>query len=106
LIYGSRSGKSLVAPLVAIFLVSFPDYSQILASAEVGTVIVITSDKSQAPSVLGFASRKLKAVRGSQGKLRSHVQLNSGHDLVGHLRHAEINIQGQLTARDHPRKIS
>jgi len=102
---GAAAGKAFVAPLVAIFLVSFRDYSQILASGEVGTVIVITLDKSQARSVLGFASRKLKAVRSSQGKLRSRVQFNSGHDLVGHLRNAEINIQGQLSARDHPRKI-
>ena len=61
---------------------------------KVGTVIVIASYKRQAQLILGFASRKLKAVRSSQGKLRSRVQLNSGHDLVGHLRHAEINIQG------------
>jgi hypothetical protein len=41
----------------------------------IGKPVVIASDESQARVILGFASRKLKAVRSSQRKLRSRLQL-------------------------------
>ena len=54
LICGRRSGKSLIAALIAVYLACFRDYSDILAPGEVGTVMVIASDKRQARVILGY----------------------------------------------------
>jgi hypothetical protein len=54
LICGRRSGKSLVAALIAVFLAVFRDYTSYLAPGEVATIMVIAADRKQARVVLGY----------------------------------------------------
>jgi hypothetical protein len=53
IIAGRRSGKSIVASLVAVYL-SLRDYSAHLAPGEVGTVMAIASDRKQARVILSY----------------------------------------------------
>ncbi len=57
---GRRSGKSLVAALVAVFLAAFRDYGEVLAPGEIGTIMVIASDRRQARVVLGYINAFLE----------------------------------------------
>src|ERR1035438_10452220 len=43
LIAGRRSGKSLIAALVATFMATLIDYKDVLAPGEVGTVLILAS---------------------------------------------------------------
>jgi hypothetical protein len=54
LICGRRSGKSLTAALIAVFLAAFRDYSAYLAPGETGVVMVIASDRKQARVILNY----------------------------------------------------
>lgn len=54
IIAGRRSGKSRIAALVAVYLAAFRDYAKVLAPGEVGTVMIIASDKRQARTVLSY----------------------------------------------------
>jgi terminase large subunit-like protein len=54
LICGRRSGKSLVAALIAVFVAVFRDYTSVLAPGEVATIMVIACDKRQARVVLNY----------------------------------------------------
>src|SRR2546426_957423 len=51
---GRRGGKSIVASLVAVYLACFKDYSRYLQPGEIGTVMVIAADRSQARTVLRY----------------------------------------------------
>ena len=53
-IAGRRSGKSFVAALIAVFLACFRDYGDVLAPGEVGTVMVIASDRRQAGVIFNY----------------------------------------------------
>jgi hypothetical protein len=54
LVCGRRSGKSLIASLIAVFLACFRNYEDILAPGELATVMVIASDKKQSRVVLSY----------------------------------------------------
>jgi len=54
LICGRRSGKSRIAAATAVYLAAFRKYDKILAPGEIGTVMVIASDKRQARTVLSY----------------------------------------------------
>lgn len=60
-IAGRRSGKSLIAALVAVFLACFKDYSDVLAPGEVGTVMILSSDRRQARVIFGYILAFLEA---------------------------------------------
>jgi hypothetical protein len=53
LICGRRSGKSLIAALVAVYL-ALRDYSAYLAPGEIGVLMVIASDRKQARVILNY----------------------------------------------------
>ncbi len=57
---GRRGGKSLAAALVATFLAAFRDYGEVLALGEIGTIMVIASDRRQARVVLGYINAFLE----------------------------------------------
>jgi hypothetical protein len=54
LIAGRRSGKSLISALVAVFLAAFKNYDDVLVAGEVGTLMVIASDRKQASVILKY----------------------------------------------------
>jgi hypothetical protein len=61
-ICGRRSGKSLIAALIAVYLACFRTYEKILAPGEIGTVMIIASDKRQARVILGYINGFFDAV--------------------------------------------
>ena len=54
LIAGRRSGKSLTAALIATYLAAFKTYDDVLTEGEVGTLMVIASDKKQARVIFNY----------------------------------------------------
>jgi hypothetical protein len=54
LIVGRRGGKSLAAALIATFLAAFRDYSHVLNEGEIGTLMVIASDRRQARVIFSY----------------------------------------------------
>src|ERR1700723_255967 len=46
-IAGRRSGKTIIAALVAVFLACFRDYSKILAPGETGILMILSADRKQ-----------------------------------------------------------
>ncbi len=62
LIVGRRGGKSRIAALVAVFLACFRDYRGILAPGELGTLMVIASDRDQAQMVFRYIAGLLEDV--------------------------------------------
>ena len=55
-IAGRRSGKSLIAALVAVFLACFCDYSDALAPGETGTIMILGSDRRQCRVILQYVA--------------------------------------------------
>jgi hypothetical protein len=53
-ICGRRSGKSLIAAMIALFLSCFRDYSNVLVPGEMGVVMLVASDRRQARVLLGY----------------------------------------------------
>jgi len=51
---GRRAGKSLIAALVAVFLACFVVYAQHLAPGELGTIMIIASDRRQARTIMRY----------------------------------------------------
>jgi hypothetical protein len=51
---GRRSGKSLIAALLAVFVALFRDYGQYLAPGELATVMVVAADRRQARVILRY----------------------------------------------------
>lgn len=61
-IVGRRGGKTRVAALVAVFLACFRNYAAILAPGEVGTVMLIASDRRQARVLMRYVTGLLDGV--------------------------------------------
>jgi ribosomal protein L37AE/L43A len=53
-IAGRRSGKSVIASLIAVFLAAFKNYDDVLNPGEIGTLAVIASDKRQARTIFNY----------------------------------------------------
>jgi hypothetical protein len=53
-IAGRRSGKSIIASLIATFLAAFKSYDDVLSPGEIGTLAVIASDKRQARTIFNY----------------------------------------------------
>lgn len=58
-ISGRRSGKTLTAALIAVFLACFRDYSGILAPGETGILMILSADRRQARTILGYINALL-----------------------------------------------
>ncbi len=54
LLCGRRSGKSLIAALIAVFLAVFRDYTAYLAPGELATMMVIAADRRQARVIMRY----------------------------------------------------
>lgn len=61
-VVGRRGGKSRIAALVAVFLACFRDYRAVLAPGEVGTIMIIASDRRQARSVFRYVVGLLEGI--------------------------------------------
>jgi hypothetical protein len=62
LICGRRAGKSFILALCAVFLAVFYDYRQFLAPSEVGTILIIATDRRQARNIFRFIRGLLTGV--------------------------------------------
>jgi hypothetical protein len=56
---GRRGGKSRIASLIAVYLACFRAYSDVLASAEVGTLPVVAADRRQARTAMSYHGKLL-----------------------------------------------
>ena len=61
-IVGRRGGKSRIAALIGIYLACFRDYTEYLASGEVGTLAIIAADRRQARVVMRYLTGFLEGV--------------------------------------------
>src|SRR5262245_35659161 len=59
---GRRAGKSRIAALIATYLATFRDYTEILAPGERGVVMVIAADRRQARVVLRYIDGLIRGV--------------------------------------------
>src|SRR5262245_42341698 len=59
---GRRAGKSRIAALIATYLATFRDYTEILAPGERGVVMVIAADRRQARVVLRYIDGLIRVV--------------------------------------------
>jgi hypothetical protein len=55
-IAGRRSGKTLTAALIAVFLAAFKDYSDVLAPGEWGTLMILSADRKQGRTILSYVN--------------------------------------------------
>jgi hypothetical protein len=82
---GRRSGKSLVAALVAVFLACFRDYQQHLAPGERAVVAVIAADRSQAMIIFryirGFLNSNQMLSKMVESEKAESVDLKNGVSL-------------------------
>ena len=62
LICGRRSGKSFLLSLIAVYLATFKDWTPLLAPGEVGTVMVIATDRRQARTIMRYVEALLRGV--------------------------------------------
>ena len=53
---GRRGGKSRVAAAIAVYLAAFRDYTDVLATGEVGTLPIVAADRRQARTVMGYVT--------------------------------------------------
>ncbi len=53
-VVGRRGGKSAIAALIACYLATFRDYSEVLAAGETGIVMLLAADRRQARVLLGY----------------------------------------------------
>jgi hypothetical protein len=56
LVAGRRSGKSIIASLVAVFVATLRDYREFLAPGEQGVVMVLAADRKQARTIFNYIS--------------------------------------------------
>ena len=56
LICGRRSGKSFTLALIAVYLACFKDWSGCLGPGEVGTIMVLATDRKQARVIMRYIS--------------------------------------------------
>lgn len=61
LLCGRRSGKSLIAAMIAVYLAFFRDYGPYLAPGEVATQMVIAADRRQARVITRFSRAFIKS---------------------------------------------
>jgi hypothetical protein len=61
LVCGRRAGKSFMLALVAVFLATFKDWRSYLGPGEVGTIMIVATDRKQARTIMRFALGLLKA---------------------------------------------
>ena len=73
-IAGRRSGKSLISALIAVYLACFREYGDVLAPGEVGTIMVIASDRRLARVVFGFINGFLDSVAMLRAMVSSRTQ--------------------------------
>lgn len=59
---GRRAGKSFILALIAVYLACFRDYRPYLAPGEVGTVVVIATDRRQARTIVRYVRGLLHGV--------------------------------------------
>jgi hypothetical protein len=62
LVAGRRSGKSFILACVAIFLACFKDWRPFLGPGEVGTVMIVASDRRQSRAIMRYCLGLLRAV--------------------------------------------
>lgn len=77
-IAGRRSGKSFIAALVAVYIACFRKYDDVLAPGEVGTVMVIGSDRKQCRVIMGYVDALLSIPILSQlvtNRLKESIEL-------------------------------
>jgi hypothetical protein len=80
-IAGRRSGKSLTAALVAVFLACFKSYDDVLAPGEVPTLMVIAADRRQARTILQYIRAFLQTPmlkQMVQSELKESITLTNG----------------------------
>ncbi len=62
LVCGRRAGKSFTLALIAVFLACFKDWRAFLGPGEIGTIMVVCSDRRQARVIMRYVLGLLKAV--------------------------------------------
>lgn len=62
LLCGRRSGKSLIAALIAVYLAFFRDYEPFLAPGEVATAMTLAADRRQARVIMRYVRAFIKGV--------------------------------------------
>jgi Terminase large subunit, T4likevirus-type, N-terminal len=80
-IAGRRSGKSLIAALVAVFLACFRDYSGVLVGGETGVVMILSSDRRQGRVIFGYVAAFLETPMLKSmvvSKLKESIVLSNG----------------------------
>ena len=79
-IAGRRSGKSLIAALVAVFVACFRDYQDVLAPGEVGTVMILGADRRQCRVIFNYIEAFLSIPMLApmvRTKLKESIELNN-----------------------------
>ena len=51
---GRRGGKSFMSSIIAVYLALFHDYCEFLAPGELGSILIISSDKAQSQTILNY----------------------------------------------------
>lgn len=80
-IAGRRSGKSIIAALVAVFLACFRDYTDILVGGEVGVLMILSSDRRQGRVIFGYVAAFLNSPMLKSmvvAKLKESITLSNG----------------------------
>ena len=88
-IAGRRSGKSLIAALVAVFLACFRDYDRVLAPGEVGTLMILAADRRQARVIFSYVNALLSTpllVPMVLTRLKESIELNNRIRIEVHTR--------------------
>jgi hypothetical protein len=79
-IAGRRSGKSLIAALIAVFLACFKTYEAVLAPGEVGTVMILGADRRQCRVIFSYIDAFLSVpilARMVTARLKESIELNN-----------------------------
>jgi hypothetical protein len=61
LVCGRRSGKSIIASLIAVFVACLRDYDSVLAPGEMGVVMILAADRRQAQTIFRYTAALLEA---------------------------------------------
>lgn len=80
LVCGRRSGKSVIAALIAVFVACFRKYEDVLAPGEWGVVMILASDRAQAKVIFHYVSALLDAplLRSMVvNRLKESIELNN-----------------------------
>lgn len=87
-ISGRRSGKSLIAAFIAVFVACFKDYSTVLKDGERGVVMLIATDRKQARVIFRYISSLLEAVpmlsRMVVAKTKESIELSNSISIEVH----------------------